>query len=41
MPFEEVRDTSLKRVTLASGKGALGTWWSQEGQRRESEESFL
>jgi hypothetical protein len=33
-----VGDTTLKRVTLASGKGALGTWRSQVGQRRESEE---
>jgi hypothetical protein len=31
----------LKRVTLASGKGTLGTWRSQDGQRRESEEPFL
>ena len=30
-------DTTLKRVTLVSGKGALGTWRSQAGQRRESE----
>jgi hypothetical protein len=33
-----VGDTTLKRVPLASGKGALGTWRSQVGQRRESEE---
>ena len=33
-----VGDTTLKAVTLASGKGALGTWRSQAGQRRESEE---
>ena len=33
-----VLDTTLKRVTLVSGKGALGTWRSQVGQRRESEE---
>ena len=31
-------DTTLKRVTLASGKGALGTWRSRAGQRRVSEE---
>jgi hypothetical protein len=31
-------DTILKRVTLVSGKGALGTWRSQAGQRRVSEE---
>jgi hypothetical protein len=33
-----VGDTTLKAVTLASGKGALGTWRSPVGQRRESEE---
>ena len=33
-----VGDTTLKRVTLGSGKGALGTWRSRAGQRRESEE---
>ena len=33
-----VGDTTLKRVTLVSGKGALGTWRSRTGQRRESEE---
>src|SRR5512145_2899641 len=37
-PFEVVLDTTLKRVTLVSGKGALGTWRSQAGQRRGSEE---
>ena len=31
-------DTTLKRVTLVSGKGALGTWRSRAGQRRELEE---
>ena len=31
-------DITLKAVTLASGKGALGTWRSQTGHRRESEE---
>ena len=31
-------DITLKAVTLASGKGTLGTWRSQAGQRRESEE---
>jgi len=36
-----VGDTTLKRVTLASGKGALGTWRSEAGQRRESEEPSL
>jgi hypothetical protein len=39
VPFEVVGDTTLKAVTLASGKGTLGTWRSQAGQRRESEES--
>jgi hypothetical protein len=34
-----VGDTTLKRVTRASGKGALGTWRSQAGQRRVSEEA--
>jgi hypothetical protein len=29
---------SKQRVTLVSGKGALGTWRSRAGQRRESEE---
>jgi hypothetical protein len=38
VPFEVVGDTTLKAVTLASGKGTLGTWRSQAGQRRESEE---
>ena len=33
-----VGDTTLKAVMLASGKGALGTWRSPVGQRRESEE---
>ena len=33
-----VGDTTLKAGTLASGKGALGTWRSPVGQRRESEE---
>jgi hypothetical protein len=37
-PFEVVGDTTLKRVTLASGKGALGIWRSQAGQRHEPEE---
>ena len=31
-------DITLKAVTLASGKGALGTWRSRAGQRRELEE---
>ena len=31
-------DITLKAVTLASGKGTLGTWRSQAGQRRASEE---
>ena len=31
-------DITLKAVTLAAGKGALGTWRSQAGQRRVSEE---
>jgi len=30
-PFEEVHDTTLKQVTLVTGKGALGTWRSQNG----------
>jgi len=35
-------DITLKAVTLASGKGALGTWRSWAGQRRTSEEpAFL
>ena len=38
MPFEVVQDTTLKQVTLATGKGALGTWRSPDGQRRVSEE---
>jgi hypothetical protein len=33
-----VLDATLTRVTLAAGKGALGTWRSPDGQRRESEE---
>ena len=33
-----VVDTTLKAVTLASGKGTLGIWRSQASQRRESEE---
>jgi hypothetical protein len=41
VPFEVVGDTTLKRVTLVSGKGALGTWRSEAGQRRESEEPSL
>jgi len=28
MPFEVVLDATLARVTLVSGKGALGTWRS-------------
>ena len=31
-------DITLKAVTLASGKGTLGTWRSQAGQRHGSEE---
>jgi hypothetical protein len=38
MPFEVVLDTTLTRVTLVTGKGALGTWRSQYGQRRKSDE---
>ena len=38
MPSEVVRDAILPRVTLATGTGALGTWRSQYGQRREPEE---
>jgi len=38
MPFEVVLDATLTRVTLVTGKGALGTWQSQYGQRRKSEE---
>ncbi len=41
MPFEVVHDTTLKQVTLATGKGALGTWRSPDGQRRVSEEPSL
>jgi hypothetical protein len=41
MPFEVVLDTTLTRVTLVTGKGALGTWWSQYGQRRKPEEPCL
>jgi len=37
MPFEVVRDATLSKVTLVTGKGALGTWRSYYGQRRESE----
>jgi hypothetical protein len=38
MPFEVVLDATLTRVTLVTGKGALGTWRSPCGQRRKSEE---
>jgi hypothetical protein len=38
MPFEVVLDTTLARVTLVPGKGALGIWRSEYGQRRKSEE---
>ena len=39
MPSEVVRDTTLaRRYHRRPGKGALGTWRSQDGQRRESEE---
>ena len=31
MPFETVQDTVLVTVTPMPGKGALGTWRSQEG----------
>ncbi len=41
MPSEVVHDTTLKQVTLATGKGALGTWRSLGGQRRVSEEPSL
>ena len=41
MPFEVVPDTTLKQVMLATGKGALGTWRSPNGQRRVSEEPFF
>ena len=34
-------DITLKAVTLASGKGALGRWRSSAGQRRESEEPVV
>ncbi len=40
-PFEVVHDTTLEQVTLATGKGALGTWRSEDGQRRMSEEPSL
>jgi hypothetical protein len=38
MPFEVVLDATLARITLVTGKGALGTWRSPCGQRRQSEE---
>ena len=38
MPFEVVLDITLTPITLVSGKGALGTWRSEHGQRRKSEE---
>ncbi len=41
MPFEVVQDITLKQVTLATGKGALGTWRSPGSQRRVSEEPSL
>jgi hypothetical protein len=39
MPFEVVLDTTLARVTLVPGKGAVGTWRSEYGQQRKSEEA--
>jgi hypothetical protein len=38
MPFEVALDAILTRVTRVPGKGALGTWRSQYGQRRKPEE---
>ena len=38
MLFEVVLDATLPRATLVTGKGALGTWRSQYGQRRKSDE---
>ncbi len=38
MLSEVVLDTILERVTLATGKGALGTWRSRDGQQRLLEE---
>jgi hypothetical protein len=38
MPFEVVLDITLTRVMLVAGKGALGAWRSQYGQRRKSDE---
>jgi hypothetical protein len=40
-PFEVMHDTTLEQATLVTGKGALGTWRFQNGQRRMSEEPFL
>ena len=39
-PSEVVLDTTLARVTPAPGKGALGTWRSQDGPRTQSRESM-
>ena len=41
MLSEVVLDTTLKRVTLATGKGTLGTWRSRDGQQRLLEEPSL
>ena len=38
MSFEVVLDATRSQVTLVTGKGALGTWRSEHGQRRKSEE---
>ena len=38
MLFEVALDATLPRVTLVTGKGALGTWRSRYGQRRKPEE---
>ncbi len=41
MLSEVVQDATLKRVTLATGKGALDTWRPWNGQRRVSEDPFF
>jgi hypothetical protein len=41
MPSDGVQDATPCEVTPRAGKGALGTWRSQEGQRRESEEPSM
>jgi hypothetical protein len=41
MPSDMVRDAMACEVIPRAGKGALGIWRSQDGQRRESEEPFF